>query len=63
MMTYAASSIAVALAAFTAPSMAAGTPEQRRACTQDAFKYCSSEIPDVARITVCMVKNRGINPG
>jgi hypothetical protein len=60
MITFAASSIAATLVAFafSAPSMAAGTLEQRRACTQDAFKYCGSEIPDVTRITACMVKNR-----
>jgi hypothetical protein len=28
--------------------------EQRRACTPDAFRLCSSEIPNVERITACM---------
>jgi len=38
-------------------SAAQGTPEQRWACQQDAFKYCSSEIPIVSRVTTCMRKN------
>jgi hypothetical protein len=31
------------------------TPEQEQACTGDAFRLCSSEIPDVGRVTACMV--------
>jgi hypothetical protein len=27
-------------------------------CTGDAFRLCSSEIPDIARITTCMRKQR-----
>jgi hypothetical protein len=27
-------------------------------CTGDAFRLCSSEIPNIPRITACMVKNR-----
>jgi hypothetical protein len=30
------------------------TAEQRAACTPDAFRLCSSEIPDVQRIVACM---------
>lgn len=30
------------------------TAEQRAACTPDAFRLCSSEIPDVGRIVACM---------
>src|SRR5258708_14301236 len=30
------------------------TPEQEQACTSDAFRLCSSEIPDVDRVTACM---------
>ncbi len=33
---------------------AQGTAEQRAACTPDAVRLCSSEIPDVARVTACM---------
>jgi hypothetical protein len=34
------------------------TPEQEQACSGDAFRLCSAEIPDVERITMCMVRNR-----
>jgi hypothetical protein len=34
------------------------TPEQEQACTGDAFRLCSSDIPNIAAITVCMRKNR-----
>jgi hypothetical protein len=27
-------------------------------CTSDAFRLCSSEIPDIPRITACMFKHR-----
>jgi hypothetical protein len=35
-----------------------GTAEQRAACAPDALRLCSSEIPDVARVTACMKANR-----
>ena len=38
-------------------SQAQGTHEQRLACTEDAFKFCGAEIPNVPRITECMIKN------
>lgn len=38
-------------------SFAQGTPEQRAACTGDAFRYCAAEIPNVSRITTCMREN------
>ena len=34
------------------------TPEQEQACTGDAFRLCSSEIPDVGRVTACMVAKK-----
>jgi hypothetical protein len=34
------------------------TLDQQQACSGDAFRLCSSEIPDVDRITACMVQNR-----
>jgi hypothetical protein len=40
------------------------TPEQEQACTGDAFRLCSSEIPDVNRVTACMVAKRSqLSPG
>jgi hypothetical protein len=34
------------------------SPEAQQMCTGDAFRLCSSEIPDIPRITACMIKNR-----
>jgi len=34
---------------------AQGTPESREACTGDAMRLCSDFIPDVPKITKCMV--------
>ena len=40
------------------------TPEQQQACSGDAFRVCSSDIPDVDRVTACMVRNRAqLSPG
>jgi hypothetical protein len=36
----------------------ASTAEQQRLCSSDAFRLCSSEIPDVERVTICMRKHR-----
>jgi hypothetical protein len=32
--------------------------EAQQMCTGDAFRLCSSEIPNVDRITACMLKKR-----
>ena len=32
--------------------------EAQQMCTSDAFRLCSSEIPDIPRITACMFKHR-----
>ncbi len=34
------------------------TPEQQQACTNDAFRLCGSDVPDVDRITACMIRNK-----
>ena len=34
------------------------TADQQQACTGDALRLCSSDVPDVDRITACMVRNR-----
>jgi hypothetical protein len=51
--------IAAALLAMAASNASAGdsTAEQRWACQNDAFAFCGSEIPNVDRITACMVRN------
>jgi hypothetical protein len=36
---------------------ASGTAEQQQACFEDAMKFCGGEIPDVQRITACMVRS------
>ena len=38
-------------------SAGGGTAEQRWACQQDAFAFCSSEIPNMDHITACVVRN------
>ncbi len=40
------------------------TPEEQQACSDDAFRLCGAEIPDVDRVTVCMVRNKSqLSPG
>src|SRR5258708_32775239 len=34
------------------------TPEQEQMCTGDAMRLCSADIPDVERVTACMVRQR-----
>ena len=51
--------LATALSVSMWPAAArAYTPEQEQACTGDAFRLCSSDIPDIARVTACMVRNK-----
>ena len=50
---------AAALTSFAATGIAqVATAEQRAACTPDAFRLCSSEIPNVPAIIACMRKNK-----
>ncbi|MFO1110348.1 MAG: hypothetical protein U1E61_14265 [Bradyrhizobium sp.] len=39
-------------------SCLAYTQEQQQLCTGDAMRLCSNEIPDVDRITACMIAKR-----
>jgi hypothetical protein len=57
--------LATALSVSMWPAAAqAYTPEEEQACSGDAFRLCSSEIPDVDRVTVCMVRNKSqLSPG
>jgi hypothetical protein len=34
------------------------TPEQQQACSGDAFRLCGPDIPDIDRVTACMVRNK-----
>ena len=51
----------IAIAAMGVGGAAAqqGTPEAREACTPDAMRLCSDFIPDVAKVTHCMMAKRG----
>ena len=55
-------SLALALsAAFAAVSSTASfafSSEAQQQCTGDAFRLCSSEIPNIPKITACMMKHR-----
>jgi hypothetical protein len=38
--------------------------EAQQMCTGDAFRLCSSEIPNVSRVTTCMMQHRtSLSPG
>jgi len=50
--------VAASLSAVTSTSSYAYSEEARAQCTGDAFRLCSSEIPNISKITACMVKNR-----
>jgi hypothetical protein len=40
------------------------TPEQQAACSDDAFRLCGADIPDVDRVTACMVRKQDqLSPG
>jgi hypothetical protein len=51
--------LATALAVSTLPAAGQGySQEQEQACTPDAMRLCGAYIPDVDRITVCMIQNK-----
>jgi len=53
--------ISVALFALTVALPTASqafSPEAQQMCTGDAFRLCSSEIPNIPRITACMMQHR-----
>ncbi|NEU98831.1 hypothetical protein [Bradyrhizobium uaiense] len=55
---------AVALAVAATVSLLSSTgsfafsAEAQQMCSGDAFRLCSAEIPNIPRITACMVRNR-----
>lgn len=56
--------IAIAATALNASSALAFTSEAQQMCSGDAMRLCASEIPDISRITACMVRNRHhVSPG
>ena len=36
------------------------TQEQQQLCTGDAMRLCGAEIPDVDRVTACMIQKRAM---
>jgi len=56
--------IATILASFTASAAwAAGTPEQRAACHDDAFRFCPHDVPNPTAIEACLKRHiRSISP-
>src|ERR1700720_1008574 len=52
------SGLVLAVALAQAPAAAQGTPQQQQACTPDVMRLCNQFIPDVAKISACMSRNR-----
>ena len=49
---------AVSFSALSATSSFAFSAEAQQMCTGDAFRLCSDEIPNIPKITACMMKKR-----
>ncbi len=49
--------VALSICALSTRSFAYSA-EAQQMCTGDAFRLCSSEIPNIPKITACMIKNR-----
>lgn len=53
-------SLSMLLAFFAvAPAWAAQKPAYRRACTDDAYKFCKADIPDAIAVEKCLRANVG----
>jgi len=50
--------IATSVSALSSTSSFAFSAEAQQMCTGDAFRLCSSEIPNIPKITTCMIKHR-----
>jgi hypothetical protein len=50
--------LAVSLSALSTSQSFAFSAEAQQMCTSDAFRLCSSEIPNIPKITACMMKHR-----
>lgn len=62
--TKAALFLAVLMAGCGAAHAQDYTADQQALCTGDAFRLCSSAIPDVDRVTACMVRKQAqLSPG
>ena len=49
---------AASFSALSSTSSFAFSAEAQEMCTGDAFRLCSSEIPNIPKITACMIKHR-----
>jgi hypothetical protein len=49
---------AASFSALSSSASFAFSAEAQQMCTGDAFRLCSSEIPNISKITACMVKQR-----
>ncbi|WP_050426133.1 hypothetical protein [Bradyrhizobium tropiciagri] len=50
--------VAASVAVLSPAASFAFSAEAQQMCSGDAFRLCSAEIPNIPRITACMVKNR-----
>ena len=56
--------LALSISTVATLSSFAFSSKARQMCTGDAFRLCSSEIPNIARITACMRRNKAnVSPG
>ena len=49
---------AASVSAVSSTASFAFSAEAQQMCTGDAFRLCSSEIPNIPKITSCMMKHR-----
>ncbi len=49
---------AVSVSTISSTSSFAFSAEAQEMCTGDAFRLCGSEIPNISKITACMIKQR-----
>lgn len=50
--------VAASLSALSSSASFAFSAEAQQMCTGDAFRLCSSEIPNIPAITACMYKHK-----
>jgi hypothetical protein len=50
--------VAASVSALSSTSSFAFSAEAQQMCTGDAFRLCSSEIPNVPKITACMFRHK-----
>jgi hypothetical protein len=56
--------VAASISALSCSASFAFSSEAQQMCTGDAFRLCSSEIPDIPKITACMYKHKAeLSPG